>query len=96
MFSSRLSKDHVFISQVDIEAPNAFWIWLPPTLALCLLTQFKRILVAKRGKSCSYKQAFQDMEKYILACGWIDFTWSKDVLVILFLITRGPLFQKIK
>ena len=30
------------------------------------------------------------MEKYILACGWIDFTWSKDVLVILFLITRGP------
>lgn len=30
------------------------------------------------------------MEKYILACGWIDFTWSKDVLVTLFLITRGP------
>jgi len=30
------------------------------------------------------------MEKCILACGWIDFTWSMDVLVILFLITRGP------
>ena len=36
------------------------------------------------------------MEKYILACGWIDFTWGKDVLGILFLNTKGPLFQKIK